>query len=513
MLRRKAKLFGLILVMILSGAACTAGQQAGGRQQRAIESKDQRPPAEIVALINDARSVPAEFNVDTLLRLVESNKIADQRWKLEIIEEAFRLASGARQPIKRKALPGGLVDSRSGYLALAFDLNLDALSLQCRAVRAMLTVDKQKARELFKEISNPKLPPLSCDEALVYDVSDFYDTLNKIALTTFSQEEIGRDEDVRFVGIYMERLSSPAQFNPVANTVLSIATSASRLEMLAHDFSAALKNISGDDRSFSFSLMEEAFGRNIRRFVEACKQYNVSRSELLEAVRVYLIKHLRDARCVDNLVAQERDYINRNAVGYINKLLLEIDPSKKNLAPVLVSEIEPSKVDNSARIFPHWESLESKRLLFKVKELRFGSSSKPLTALEKDTAEWQAKLRGFINDLADWDSRTEKSEADYFHQKSNLFMALLEIVPAGPLQDTVIVNFVAFLRQPVIQQDNRIEWFLHVNELVQIARSARLDTRAKILDALSNSDNSILKLYSSVENLLTASSKRSNQML
>ncbi|MFL6257380.1 MAG: hypothetical protein ACJ74T_20425, partial [Pyrinomonadaceae bacterium] len=69
---------------------------------------------------------------------------------------------------------------------------LDALSLRVRAVRAMLSIDAARAREMFGQMP-VKLPlsALSRKDATVYDVSDFYVLAGEIALKTFSAEEAG----------------------------------------------------------------------------------------------------------------------------------------------------------------------------------------------------------------------------------------------------------------------------------------------------------------------------------
>jgi hypothetical protein len=75
-----------------------------------------------------AGATPPEFGAYFLAELVESGKIVDEDLKLKLLQMAFNLASNAQQPVKRKALGGSLVDTRSGYYAMAFALELDRLS-------------------------------------------------------------------------------------------------------------------------------------------------------------------------------------------------------------------------------------------------------------------------------------------------------------------------------------------------------------------------------------------------
>src|SRR5207245_10342454 len=102
-------------------------------------------PTKLLELVDRARSVPPEFGADALLRLAESDAVADPDAKRELIEEAFRKAGTAQEPMKRRSLKPGAGDTRVSFQARAYAQDLDALSLQSRAVSAMLHVDKSKA--------------------------------------------------------------------------------------------------------------------------------------------------------------------------------------------------------------------------------------------------------------------------------------------------------------------------------------------------------------------------------
>src|ERR1700737_2013593 len=130
----------------------------------------QKLPEPYQSIVELAYSSPPEISSDALLRVVESGKVADRKTKRDLAEQAFRLAGSAKFPVRMRGVPGSIVDTRSGYLSKAYDLKLDALSLESRAVHDLLSIDAAKARELFQEIARPTLTPLTCDDALVYDV-------------------------------------------------------------------------------------------------------------------------------------------------------------------------------------------------------------------------------------------------------------------------------------------------------------------------------------------------------
>ena len=163
----------------------------------------QKLPEPYLSIVELAHSAPPEFAADALLRVVESGKVTDRNARRDLAEQAFRLAGSARFPVRMRGLPGSTVDTRSGYLSQAYDLKLDALSLESRAVHDLLSLDAAKARELFQDIARPQLASLTCDDALVYDVSDFYQTLGAIANTTFTQKERDKEEHVAFLLDYL----------------------------------------------------------------------------------------------------------------------------------------------------------------------------------------------------------------------------------------------------------------------------------------------------------------------
>jgi hypothetical protein len=249
----------------------------------APEEGKKRLPPEVRLLVDDARSAPAEFAADALLRLAQSGKIPEPEQKRELIEEAFRLAANAQFPLPRKYLGYFHVDTRTGYLRMAHDLKFDRLSLQCRAVRAMLAVDRKKARELFGELPGLAVPALTCADTLIPDVSDFYETLLAAAQETFSPEEVRRQEHVFFLATHLSSVTSPLQVGPAANVAADFRASAPQREMLLSAFAGALKKISGDDRAFTHAAHVATGGRAVGQLAEKCSAEGVATDGLLEA--------------------------------------------------------------------------------------------------------------------------------------------------------------------------------------------------------------------------------------
>src|SRR5215212_1974333 len=164
----------IVLSSLLFGTVAQQSKRGATQQtKKPIASnpspEDERKAAELESFISYAQSVAPEFRADLLLQIVESGEIKDSKRKQDLVEDAFYAAAKAKEPVKLMALPGMAVDSRAGYRATAAGRGLDALSLQDRAIRAMLALDKQRARQLFSEVKL-NAGPLPCENGLDYDV-------------------------------------------------------------------------------------------------------------------------------------------------------------------------------------------------------------------------------------------------------------------------------------------------------------------------------------------------------
>lgn len=495
----------LFLALILTPSHATeAVRRQDGSSERASQVAARRGQQGLETLIEQARSIPPEFAADALIRIARSTDLTTKK-RRALLEEAFTFAAGARYPMRLRALPGSNVDTRPGYASRAFELELDALSLQCRVVKAMLAIDKPRAKEMFRSIPALKFPRLDCDETLAYDVSIFYETLSAVANRAFSAEEATRYEQVNFLEYYLDGMTSPVQIVPAANAITSLKLPAPQFERLLHVFSARLPKVYGDDRSFSHALAQGVLSNGVMALAESSKRQGLSRVELMKAAREFLTTHLRADRCADTLNEQGASSSAPTTVEYFNKYVSELDSKGKSLTPLSPEEMKPSKVEGAAKIHEHWETKSALKLLIAAKALRFGGGQKPLTVnYRRNNSEWESKLSQFLSDLSGWRDEEEETEEDYYHQKSVLYVGLLELVPDGSKRTPILISYLSFLSKPVIQQDKPLDWFLHVSELLDWARTADAEERVRVLNLLSESGDPILKLYAELERVLPA---------
>src|SRR5579885_2145329 len=428
-----------------------------------------RPP-EIQSLADQARSVPPEFAAEALLRLAASDKVTDRQWKHELLEEAFRQGGLSQQPWKRVAV-NPRRDPSAAFQSKAFAQNLDADSLQCRAVKALLPLDKKKARELFAEIPAPQFDPLTCSDTLVYDVSLYYETLAEVANTAFTPKEIADDEPFKLVERSL-RIFSPVQVGPVANLLAVLVLKPDQRDTLLATFSGALAQVSGDPRSFAaVAARTYALGARIGKLAAAVRAQQSGTYSLIESYRAFLVRNLSGARCQEEEQAaaffglQPAQPPPQDAVGFFNdSLRQEAFPPGAEIKAIAPEEIQPAKVEEQPAPTNMCQDSGCRQLVSLYRAMVFDSNNTPYRPEARETSEWRGRLRDYLAALADW--KEEGGPGAYFRQKCALYSDLFNLLPKGPERDEVMRSLVAFLNRNSYQREHRAEWFLPVNTLI-----------------------------------------------
>ena len=159
-------------ILILLCATLRAETPSEALKRRRLEY-----PA-LMQIVELAQSAPAEFAAQALLRVAQSANLRDKAWKRELLDQAFQSAASARNPVSRRIGTGIVLNgSWEQMTSEAANLGLDRLSLQTKAVGAMLTVNTRQARELFLTIPQPVPARLHCEDALVEDPSVYFEDL------------------------------------------------------------------------------------------------------------------------------------------------------------------------------------------------------------------------------------------------------------------------------------------------------------------------------------------------
>lgn len=471
-----------LLVLLLAGALFSAP-----------EKKPPKLPADVQQVVGMAMAAPPEFAADALLRLLAAGKIADPDAKREYIELAFRLAGRAQHPFPVLLVKSVPPDTREGFQSMASRLKLDRLSLQTRAAGEMFSVSKTAARELFDQIPHVA-EPLTCDSALVPDLSAYYEAALRVAQNSFTSEQREKNESLRWFQVVLDRISSHVELAPAASAIAAMDWSQSQFEVVLGSFLGKLQSLAHDDRSFSISVRH--LDAAIPELQFRAKASGAGPARIAEAYRGYLAANLSAARCAGNGSVKPQF-----STGATDGLELFGESIRAGLPPLTADETRPTKVEGEAKVENYWEAGEAKRVYEECLRLRKGPDGQYLTEWARNTREWKLQLVDFLDSLAGWKVTGEKSEAAYTHQKAIVFEALLEMAPAGPERNRVLGEYLAFLRTANLQQENPVEWYWHARSVLNRLRATRPDERDRLMAAYEASGNVILTLQAALDRM------------
>jgi hypothetical protein len=443
-------------------------------------------PPSLDAVVQMARSAPGEFASDALIRLAQLNSVEKPR-RIELLELAFRRASEAQEPLKRRpaitTVPGS-----ANFLNRAFAQDLDALSLRLRAVEAMELLDPEKARALFGQIPPPRVPKLKCSEFMVYDVAPYYAALMRLSSPAFAARQIGA-------------ITSPVEIAPASRVVLAAVSDADfRAQLTA--FTSALGKISGDDRSFTYVRDP---GPQILALANEARNRKMSPLPLLESYRLYLVTNQQTSRCADDDLIESGTEktvslvtglpaIGGEGVQFFNTRL-RVAP----LQPIQEQETTPTRLEGVAEGLRGCQEHSCQQITREYSALVFDpATNMAFSPTAKSGPEWQAQARKFLAAMADWKQDSAISAAQFYRQKSAIYADTLSLVPAGPLREEVVTAMLAFAEKSVFQAENHVEWFLPINILIGRTSLDPLGI-GKFTPQLRESSDKVVALYANLE--------------
>jgi hypothetical protein len=433
-----------LLSVVLATAWLAPGQTADADRWAKI-------PREIRTLIDQSSAAQPELAADILLRLVEAGKIPDKEIRAEILERAFTQAGSARFPLRLifSTTAGMWTDSDVGVRMAALYKHLDTLSLECRVIRAMLDTDRKRALEMFQSLPPLRIPTRSCSDNMVERVDDFYSTLALLVNRAFSDAEKRAGKHLELAESYLHSIAAPAQLEPAANMIVEFQLDGKRLAPMLTAYSAALEQMSADDRAFS-SATHLGLLESLVRLAKYSEAKGVSSFALVDAFRAYYIRHMRGARCEDDTdpkgtgarLAQTADSFNA-------ELLPVADAGQKQIKPIKIDELQPDKADGQAQVYEFWSKPQTEKLLNDLKHLRFGTPEQQaengqkgvrqdgrmpfLSEQQRSALSWQIEAREYLNEVESWKKDNDETAEDYFHQVCFIYVPLLELVPPNEL--------------------------------------------------------------------------------
>ena len=469
--------------MRFAAGVCAAAIVLGAALHAQTASQPPRHDPAIELLVGDAGSLPPEFNADVLIRLSGSPKV-DTAWRRELLDEAFMRAYGAPEQYRRATTGQVPPDSRQGAQVFAYATALTRVTLQVRVVELMAFVDADHARELFEWIEL-NLAPGSCSDPLVASVDEYYGALLQIARLSYARNYF---DSLNFFELYLWRAHLPSEMPAVARVIQRFPRGRIQAEYLEGLFRLILLGNSADPPGFSSAAMDIIAKMADLQIDDT--RLGVVGSNVMYALREYLLAQLKKPRCADNVTAAVAPSTFNSA---LRRARAEDDVNPINASAVPA----PTAMLGVAAIDGYWQTADASRLHDAAARLR-GPGAAPLPMRVRQTAEWRNQAERLLNDVDQWSGRSEREERDYFYQKSVLYSWLLDLEPAGALRTQTLRSFVEYLRRSENDASRRALWFAFVNRLLELTRGP---FRNEVLTAMEYSHQPAIILYAKLERM------------
>jgi hypothetical protein len=452
-------------------------------------------PLEVMAVVDQASALPPEFRADTLLRLADSPLITETTWKQELIEQAFWSGAHAPLPYSQRA------DLRSDSVAenAVRQNRLEALTLQTRAVQAMLALDPPKALHLYEEIQAPKSPKLECSTVFTPVLLDYYQSAVFVFESAFTPKQRKEGDDFRFLQRVIASVESPSHVPPALEMIFAVKVPPTQRQELLSLFATKLQGISRSDREY---------GATETALVSAVTPLQPSEADvLLPALRSFIVRHVSGRRCTDNILASGK--MATSAEGF-NALVPKFDPAGDRYKPISAEEAKPLADDGSYRQNLTGQSAQSQAIQDALRWLTHGNRERDGKVLrwtleERSTEDWLAHYDDAAKLVYDLKEKDENSLEAYFCTKSDALNSLAVLVPPGQAREKAMDAFRESLEQNYPSIQNRNLWFTMFRHMLYTARfSDDQKDKAWILDELARSSNPVIALYAKLETRIGA---------
>lgn len=489
----------VFITLISLFTCCIFFSAISGQPPKVRAADEQKTPQEdtlVTNLIFDARSHAPEIAADALITIAESGKVKGLQLRHQILEEAFALADRAQHPVRIRYT--GSAHTPISFLYLGFELKLDRLALRSRVIKAFLKFDKAKARKLFLNEMEPdiELPPLGCENAVrYYDVTDYYETAAAVFSETFSPKERSDPAFAYSILPFIERMSSPAQANPVVKMLVGMNLKPAQLSLLATSYGQALAKIRNDDFTFRISASEYSGIKDLSNTLG--ENTPGGQPGVINAYRDYVIKQLNGPRCSDGIKKDLSDPLNPKyqLPVFVQRLNNGLFKEK----PIGADEIAPESIVKATKSPYYWDSPKSSARWNGCLSLISKEGGQTVYSEEdKRKPEWQAALDRYLLELRMWEDDEENNREDFVTKKSIIFARLLqEAVPTGPAWDAVMKEYVLFLSRNELRNETRIQWLTLVRgAMVDILlKNLKGDERVKMISLVKSFKNPTIDLY------------------
>lgn len=421
----------------------------------------------LLTLYEQANAAPAALSAQTLLRLA-----ADPRWPRDLrastIQMAFERASTVAEAAPLRQASMGRKSGPALWKEEASKLGLDRLTLQSRAAAAMVRVEPMLARKLWESIPPPTVNGLSCQDESVPDVQIYFEAASSIADYGFTPEERKKGAHLALLAALAGRMRSPVEVAPIISLNQTVTLSTAEKEVLATRTLTALEALQGDDRSFTASIL------NASAAIDGWKH-----PRAMEVFRTYVLRHLKQARCADNV----------EAGAVLNQFLGKYG---------IDATVKPDRIMDGPPAAAPPEYRPSRELNRRRMEL--------VAATDRGTPAWKSRLTDLLDSVEDA-APSRDDPAQSLREKILLMANMLALLDDGGDRAATIVRMAGTLSADSLQRQQPTVWLALVVQARRLCQAAHPAAAPMFLDALERTNNPTLVFWARSEKLLPAQSQ------
>lgn len=262
----------------------------------------ERIPPQVSQFLDRVESLPVDYRADLQLNALESQKtgVRVQYWAL--IRRLYSDLTAAANPYPLGYAANGRYTLERILGGASAYTKLDALTLRMRALHVAFPIDSLWATEQLKQ-THLSLPAAGCTEALVPDVSTYYETVTDFFFQRGRTAPFG---DILWLGEHIRNLSSPLPLTDIAVILAHVNASKDDLDFLTLQFEATLQRLRATDRELGWlthvqSMTALQFPEAISALLERLRHDGVREELLLASYRQFLMNSLSNERCLDSI--------------------------------------------------------------------------------------------------------------------------------------------------------------------------------------------------------------------
>lgn len=474
---------GVIAAIIVVVLVPAVYAQAAGDVRAGLDDVEQRRVADERRLLEIAAWAEGELCADLALRLVETRHVRIRSVSLEAIEMALAKSSEAREPHAVVMISRQNNDNVEGYRegALQF-FRSDRLTLRCRAITALLDIDRSRARfELDRVPADLGLRPESCADGLMPAPDEFYRTLGAVLRRGYSSRE--RLDGLQWVDAsrWVGGIESVSQIAPASRMILAIEPPTEVLASLAEDLAAAIRKLPASPRGVIALAGHADRYAPIRDLLDALPERSAVRKSLEGSLRGLVIGAANTPSCRD---------VGRK---WWNESLEALNEGLFGPGRIPVEELRYSSGGDAPEFSRLWTSAESQRMLEGFQVLNTARREMEPGA---DRTGWRLEYSKYVGKLRDWNGASERSDVEYLLQKASLASGVIGLAETEAMREEVTRDFVATARHANAREiaPSIVVWLIDMT-----VRKLDLATRQPVLEALRSSAPRSVAAYAALE--------------